>query len=337
MIANSGSVKLAATAVGNLRCPICWSTLTTASAEFQCESQSCRETFPVVNGVPILLNEKNSVFSTAELVAEQERSLGNPDSDRRRTIEQRIWRLLPSINRNLTGSQNYAKFAALINQGTRESAKQMVLVIGAGPETGEGMEAFLGASEIELIETDVVLGPKTAVVCDAHDIPFSDQSFDGVIVQAVLEHVVDPYRCVQEIYRVLKPNGLVYAETPFMQQVHMGPYDFTRFTHLGHRRLFRNFAEVESGIACGPGMGLAWAYQYFLISLTRSRAIRGIFKVFAALTSFFLKYFDRYAAKNSAAYDAASGFYFIGRKSTAILSDRELISSYRGAVWSGRR
>ncbi len=85
----------------------------------------------------------------------------------------------------------------------------------------------------------------------------TDESFDGVICQAVLEHVLDPYRCVEEIHRVLRPNGLVYAETPFMQQVHGGTHDFTRFTHLGHRRLFRKFAEVDSGVVCGPGMALA--------------------------------------------------------------------------------
>ena len=54
---------------------------------------------------------------------------------------------------------------------------------------------------------------------------------------------------------MLKDDGLVYAETPFLQQVHGGPYDFTRFTHLGHRRLFRKFIELESGATAGAGAG----------------------------------------------------------------------------------
>ena len=58
----------------------------------------------------------------------------------------------------------------------------------------------------------------------------------------------------------------MYAETPFMQQVCVARFDFTRFTHLGHRRLFRWFDEVRSGPVCGPGMALAWSYQYFLLS-----------------------------------------------------------------------
>ena len=107
----------------------------------------------------------------------------------------------------------------------------------------------------------------TSLICDAHDIPFADGCFDGVIVQAVLEHVMDPGRCVEEIHRVLGDNGLVYAETPFIQQIHMGRYDFTRYTHSGHRRLFRRFEEIASGPVGGPGMALAWAYQVLSFEL----------------------------------------------------------------------
>jgi ubiquinone/menaquinone biosynthesis C-methylase UbiE len=193
------------------------------------------------------------------------------------------------------------------------------------------MQTFVQNNYLELVETDVSFGERTQLVCDAHDIPFEDKSFDGVIAQAVLEHVADPYRCVQEIHRVLKEKGLVYAETPFMQQVHLGRYDFTRFTHLGHRRLFRKFDELESGIVGGPGTALAWAYQYFWLSFTSVKILRQLLKTFARLTSFYLKYFDYYFDDKAAALDAASGYYFLGRKADFSLSDRELITLYKGA------
>ena len=135
------------------------------------------------------------------------------------------------------------------------SAHPRVLVIGSRV-LGSGMEMLAEYPGLEVVESDVELGPRPLVLFDAHDIPFEDGAFDGVIAQAVLEHVADPSRVAAEIARVLKPRGFVYAETPFMQQVHEGAYDFTRFTHLGHRRLFRDFDEVASGVACGPGM--AW-------------------------------------------------------------------------------
>ena len=115
-----------------------------------------------------------------------------------------------------------------------------------------------------------------------------------------------------------------------MQQVHMPPYDFTRFTYLGHRRLFRRFKEIDSGIACGPGMSLAWSYRYFLLSFFESKLIRKIIKAFSSFTSFFLGYFDKYLLKKSGSYDAASAYYFLGKKTNKVISDRELISIYKG-------
>ena len=194
------------------------------------------------------------------------------------------------------------------------------------------MKALANNSSIELVESDISFGPRTRLICDGHDLPFKDKSFDGVICQAVLEHVVDPFRSVEEIYRVLKESGLVYAETPFMQQVHGGRYDFARFTHLGHRRLFRMFEEIDSGAGVGPGTALSWSYQYFLLSFFTSRKLRALIKLFSSLTSFYLKYFDYYLINKPGALDAASGYYFLGRKSEKVLSDQELIKLYRGAV-----
>ncbi|WP_224003280.1 methyltransferase domain-containing protein [Aureimonas sp. SA4125] len=72
------------------------------------------------------------------------------------------------------------------------------------------------------------------LIADAHNIPLKD----ALVVQAELEHVLQPRRVVAEIWRVLRPGGIVYVETPFMHHVHEGPFDFTRFTESGHRYLF---------------------------------------------------------------------------------------------------
>lgn len=157
-----------------------------------------------------------------------------------------------------------------------------------------------------------------------------DETFDGVVIQAVLEHVADPYRCVAEIHRVLAANGVVYAETPFMQPVHAGRYDFTRFTDLGHRRLFRQFRAIASGQVGGPGSSLAWVYYYFLLSFVRRRSMRFVARVLAALTAGWLKSLDGVLTRQPASFDAAWGFYFLGEKSDRVLGDRELVQLYRG-------
>jgi SAM-dependent methyltransferase len=269
------------------------------------------------------LNEKGSVFSINDFVSQRDTTFNLPKSK----FKEVLLRLIPNISENIKARKNYDRLVSLL---LSQSASPRVLIIG-GSILGQGMEPLVQNRSLELVESDVSFGPRTMLICDAHDIPFEDETFDGVIVQAVLEHVVDPYRCVEEIHRVLKKEGLVYADTPFMQQVHMGRHDFTRFTHLGHRRLFRKFDEIDSGAACGPGMALAWSYQYFCFSFTTSRPLRVLIRTFATLTSFYLKDLDYYLIEKAGTLDAASAYYFLGRKGNHILSDRELLKLYRGA------
>jgi SAM-dependent methyltransferase len=211
------------------------------------------------------------------------------------------------------------------------SDRPTVLVIGSGVE-GVGFEYARSQAAIQFIETDVSFGPRIELICDAHNLPLCNASVDGVIAQAVLEHVVDPQRCVAEMHRVLRSDGVIYAETPFMQQVHGGRYDFTRFTQLGHRRLFRHFSELSGGVCMGPGSALAWCCQYFLLSFFMSSVLRVAVKVFCRLCLFWLKYFDAFLASKPAATDAASGFYFMGAKAIDAISDRAMLQQYRGAA-----
>jgi SAM-dependent methyltransferase len=311
--------------LGAFRCPICRSPLNSAAESLRCRNLECGAAFPSVDGVPILLNESRSLFS----IDSYSRGTASKGTAPTSSLRAGIRRFIPSISRNVLGASNFQKYADLL---LNRAKVPRVLVIG-GKNEGEGFNVLLSnVPPIELVETDVVFGPRTMLICDSHDIPFEDNFFDGVIVQAVLEHVVDPYRCVEEIFRVLQPAGLVYAETPFIQQVHEGRYDFTRFTDLGHRRLFRRFEEVASGPVCGPGMALAWSYRHFLVSLSESRWVSNLLDTFARCTSFFLTSFDRLSIGNVGTFDAASAYYFLGRKSDSVLSDRELIKLYRGRM-----
>lgn len=317
------SLKISQNIQDLLRCPICKAKLSTTNEHLTCSNSACATRYPIVNGIPILIDEQSSVFSIDDFVTRRTTTLNLRPS----RIKKMFARLIPTIDANIKGRKNYDKFANLLVDA---NPLPRVLVIG-GSILGAGMDSLVSSGRLDLVETDVSFGPRTMLICDAHEIPFEDDSFDGVIVQAVLEHVVDPYRCVEEIHRVLKTHGLVYAETPFMQQVHMGKYDFTRFTHLGHRRLFKRFDQVDSGAMCGPGMALAWSYRYFLMSFARSETARVLLSAFAMLTSFYFKYFDYLLIERPGTLDAASGYYFMGRKENHVLSDRELLGQYRGA------
>ena len=315
--------KLTPSTQNLLCCPICRAKMVLVNDNFKCSNRECQSVFPVIDRTPVLINETNSLFSIKDFIDYKNTTFNIKPKSK---LQRFLINLVPKISVNLKTQDNYQKFAELL---VKQNPQPKVLVLGGGIE-GQGMEALLSVPDIDISSSDVSFGPSTTLICDAHDIPFEDASFDGIIAQAVLEHVLDPQRCVEEIYRVLKDDGIVYAETPFMQQVHMGRYDFTRFTYLGHRRLFRKFEEISSGVVCGAGMALAWSYQYFLLSFVKSKLTQALVIAFARFTSFWWKYFDYYLVDKPGTFDAASGYYFIGKKSDRILSDRELIKLYKG-------
>lgn len=317
-------MKLLEEIVHALRCPKCMSNLKKDAEALLCINNDCKKFFPIINNIPILINEENSVFNINDFIEGHETTIKTNKNKIKRTIAS----LIPSISVNIKAKENYSKFA---NRLLSLTNSPKVLILGSGIE-GQGIDPLINNSSIDLYVSDVSFGPETRLILDSHNIPFENEYFDGVVIQAVLEHVVDPFRCVQEIHRVLRMDGFIYAETPFMQQVHEGRYDFYRFTHLGHRRLFKNFSEIESGAVCGPGMALAWSFSYFIYCFSGSKKMRRILLPIAHFSSFFLKYFDYYLINKPGAYDAASGYFFMGQKSKKTLNDRELIKLYRGLL-----
>ena len=107
------------------------------------------------------------------------------------------------------GIENHKTEYFKIYTVSRINAKPVVLIIGAG-EIGSGTDK-LYSSKLQIVGTDVYCSSSIDYVADAHYLPFKNAIFDGVIIQAVLEHVVDPQLVVSEIHRVLKKDGIVYA------------------------------------------------------------------------------------------------------------------------------
>jgi len=301
-----------------LICPVCHQKLVAGDKELQCKC--CGNNYPILNDIPILIDGSKSIAKFEDYKNAYSSSL-------RIHAQQKIAKkYLPNLTLNLKAEQNYLRLKKLIQ---RRSNKQLGLVIG-GAVMGKGFEKLANAKGLSLIESDIAFGPQTGLICDAHSLPFEDASLDLVIAQAVLEHVLDPMRCVAEIWRVLKSDGYVYSETPFMQQVHEGSYDFTRFTHLGHRRLFKQFSEIDSGALAGPGTVLLWSYEHLLLSCITSKKVRNVLKAFARITGGWIKNIDRWLINKPGTFDCASAYYFLGQRSEAVLSTSELIQSYKG-------
>jgi ubiquinone/menaquinone biosynthesis C-methylase UbiE len=78
--------------------------------------------------------------------------------------------------------------------GVDANANQLKLAAGRAQQLGAGNAAFRHGS--------------------AYELPFENASFDAVFSHALLEHLSEPQRAVDEFYRVLKPGGAVGVCTP---------------------------------------------------------------------------------------------------------------------------
>lgn len=270
--------------------------------------------FPIISEKPVIISEIkcDTVCSANNIKSYVKRQPGK----------------LSYIKKILLGESSTTKANCniFIERLKKVTSSPKILIIGSA-EKGSGTEKLWEDPNINIHGVDIYNSDFTDTICDAHYLPFENESFDGVWIQAVLEHVVDPKSVVNEIYRVLKPQGVVYAETPFMQQVHEGAYDFTRYTVLGHRYLFKRFEAIDFGGNKGPEVVLAWAFRYFVWSITRSRKLA---RIVGLLCGLMMRPFV-FLTSSKSLHDASSGVFFLGHKSANHdLSHKDLVKLYQG-------
>ena len=307
--------------ISELRCPcIAKTQLREEYGSLVCSGKNCmhselKDSFRIIDGCAVLISQSrcNTICDPNDIGSRVVRS--SPK--------------LSSIRRFMGSGSELSKnnCSLFVDLALKTNDRARILVIGSG-EPGVGTEAIWSSNEIDVFGTDIYYSSTVSTICDAHYLPFTDGFFDGVWIQAVLEHVVDPQIVVQEIFRVLNKDGLVYSEIPFMQQVHEGAFDFTRLTLSGHRFLFKNFETIKLGVLDGPGAALSWSFRYWIWSLTRSRNIARAANILALLI---IKPFVYIESKKSN-FDSYSGSFFMGKKSAQTIQHKDLLGLYKGNV-----
>ncbi len=86
---------------------------------------------------------------------------------------------------------------------------------------------------------------KPDIIADASKIPLRNNSINSVVCFQLLEHVKEPQKIINEIYRVLKKNGVCLLTTHMAMVLHGEPYDYFRFTKYALKHLFKKFKFVK--------------------------------------------------------------------------------------------
>jgi SAM-dependent methyltransferase len=79
------------------------------------------------------------------------------------------------------------------------------------------------------------------VILNLHDIELPSESVGTVLLLETLEHVEYPYKALDEIYRILKPGGVIIMSSLLNFPIHEHPFDYWRFTPEAFNSLLKKF------------------------------------------------------------------------------------------------
>ncbi len=72
---------------------------------------------------------------------------------------------------------------------------------------------FRNQKNLDYTTTDL-FSPLADVKADICNLPFTDNSYDVILCNHVLEHIPDDTKAMQELFRVLKPGGMAILQIP---------------------------------------------------------------------------------------------------------------------------
>jgi len=112
---------------------------------------------------------------------------------------------------------------------TTATTAMNVLHVGCGrkrydwPQLAEyvGLDSSQPAATVTHLDADARLNPDLVCTLGVNPIPMADDSADVIVAWHILEHVGQQgktdewFFAFEEIYRVLKPGGWLYAESPY--------------------------------------------------------------------------------------------------------------------------
>ena len=191
---------------------------------------------------------------------------------------------------------------------SRHDREKIIINLGSGPSTLNNRR--------DIINIDIFAFNQVDMVADAFHMPIKDQSVDVVINTAMIEHVTEPQKIIDEIYRILKKDGDFFCYLPFIVPFHAAPDDFQRWTLEGVKHAFHSFEKSKVFIGIGPTSGMLWVLQEWLSIMLSfgSKTLHDIIFMVLMVLSAPIKLLDLVLIHFPYAEKIASGFVATGKK-----------------------
>jgi SAM-dependent methyltransferase len=104
----------------------------------------------------------------------------------------------------------------------------------------------------EYIGCDMRQGPGVDKILNLHDIDLPSESVGTILCFDTLEHVEFPRKALEEMHRVLKPNGIAVITSLMNFPIHEYPHDYWRFTPEAFKSILKPFQNSFVGFQGDP-------------------------------------------------------------------------------------
>lgn len=295
-----------------LRCPACESSdelVETNESKLCCTH--CQVAYEIVNGIPILLDPKKSSELFHNYQMNKSESWVSLDKETcgfhfsRKFVEtkfKRLNRILNFIKYPYVPVWQPPSFSELHDHYSKGG---LVLHLGGG-ETNPPLEGW--------VNLDILPYTSVDVVGDARRLPCADDTFDLIVSNSMLEHIVQFHEVISECYRVLKPGGYIWMCVPQVCGRHH-TVDYWRWTLPGLKETLKRFEIVSEGARIGTGPFMALLMEATVeAALPRPSFFKEIIRTCILWIALPIRFIDRIAAGSQMFLHYAHTIYVVGKK-----------------------
>ncbi|MGJ5634701.1 class I SAM-dependent methyltransferase, partial [Nostoc sp. CALU 1950] len=133
-----------------------------------------------------------------------------------------------------------------------------------------------------IVSTDIIAEYKPDLIDDIANTKIEPNSFSGIYCNAILEHVEEYWKAIDNIYNILEEKGEAFFYVPFFWGFH-DQMDYHRFTFAEVGRMLEKFPEVKI-FSPGEGQGFGFVFWYIL-TITNIRIFPKLFKFLSKITN----------------------------------------------------
>ena len=157
-----------------------------------------------------------------------------------------IYRIKEMIGYNKAGALNKQTRDQWLQKVLRElSAGQRILDAGAGElqykrfcehleYVSQDFGQYNGKGDSRGLQRQIWDNTKLDIISDITNIPVSNESFDVIMCNEVLEHIPEPISAIKEFSRIIRKGGELILTAPVCSLTHFAPY----FFYNGYSRYF---------------------------------------------------------------------------------------------------